>query len=92
VLRSEISEIFSGGQSILIYQHFPHEERAAFIRRMAASLRADTGASSVGCFQTSNVAFLLVCRPEHEMRLVAASNRLSVTWHDQIRPSFNPDL
>ena len=85
LLRRELAEIFALGQSVLVYQHFRREERLAFIERMAATLRAVTGASAISCFRTSHVAFFLVAQPEHEARLRVATTQVVDAWGDQIQ-------
>lgn len=85
VLRREITELFADGHSLLIYQHFRREEREAFIRQLGASLQGDTGAPSVTCFRTANVAFFLLPQYAHEQSLGAAADRVGATWRSQIR-------
>jgi hypothetical protein len=91
VFRAEITELFASGQSIVVYQHFRREERVAFVRRMAGTFRSITNARAVGCLQTSNVAFFMICQPAHEVRLRAAAMSVPATWGDQIRPWFDCD-
>jgi hypothetical protein len=91
VFRTEIAELFASGQSLVVYQHFRREERTRFIRRSADTFRSMTSATAVGCLQTANVAFFLICQPAHEVRLRAAATAVSATWGDQIRSWFDRD-
>jgi hypothetical protein len=84
-LWSEIAAIYQRGQSILVYQHFRREERSRLVAQMVADIRRRTNASSVSCFLTSNVAFFLIRRANHEERLDAATDRIASDWQDQIR-------
>jgi len=89
VLRDEIADLCSRGKSLVLYQHFRREERSAFVGRIAADLRASTGSRSVGCFQTSNVAFFVVAQDEHDSLVRRAAAKVAATWGDQIRPWFD---
>jgi hypothetical protein len=89
VQRSELAALFQGGQSLVVYQHFRREERSAFIARMSADIEAITGAAGVSCFRTSNVAFFVIPRPEHETTLREAAESVAVTWRGQIQPWFS---
>jgi hypothetical protein len=84
VLRAELADLYSAGHSLLIYQHFPREERASFIRRLGATLRSGIGAPTVHCFRTSNVGFFLVPQASHEAALCHASDRVAERWASQI--------
>jgi hypothetical protein len=88
-LQREIEELFAAGHSILVYQHFPREERLAFVRRMAAQFRSVMPASAVGCFQTSNVAFFLLSQPCHAAALRVSADRVLASWGDEITPWFD---
>jgi hypothetical protein len=54
---TEVRDTFSGGASVLVYQHFPREARASYIERLAARLQDETGASTVFSFITPTVSF-----------------------------------
>lgn len=79
--RDEVAATYRAGHSILIYQHFPREERRAFIERIAADLHELAPDSSIWVFLTSHVAFFLVVHPEHESRLTAAATAIAHNNH-----------
>jgi hypothetical protein len=61
----EVFRTFTAGPSVLIYQHFPHEERSGYIRRMTRELRERTRAAVVFSFRTPHVVFLLASQERH---------------------------
>lgn len=65
----EVEATFATGASVLIYQHFPREERTGFIARRLHELQARTGASAVQAFRASNVVFLLGVQLRHRPAL-----------------------
>lgn len=67
--RDEVRVTYGAGHSILIYQHFPREERGGFVRRIADDLCALAPVSEVWVFRTSHVAFFLVTQPKHRFYL-----------------------
>jgi len=77
---TEVREMFAKGASILIYQHFPHEERGEFTARLAARLRTETGAHAVFSFRTPHVLFLLATQARHADSLRTAASGLHVSW------------
>lgn len=61
----EAAGTFSGGSSLLIYQHFIREDRQSFTNRLAGELRARLGAPAVFSFTTPRVLFLLAAQGRH---------------------------
>ncbi len=61
----EVEATFASGASVLIYQHFPREERTGFIARMKAELQARTGAAEIEAIPTSHVLFLFAAHERH---------------------------
>lgn len=84
VFWSEIRRIFSAGHSILLYQHFPHENRLAFISRVASSLGEQLGASEIHSFATQRVAFFLVPQARHKPAFEEGAARVRKTWVGQV--------
>ena len=81
----EIARIWENGSSILIYQHFRRERRAAFIPRMIEELRERTG-GMVGAFRTPRVLFLLATQPRHSRLIRRGIGRVANLWEQQIAP------
>ena len=82
----ELTDLWSEGCSILIYQHFRREERSSFAIRMAKELASKTGASLVEGFSTPHVLFLLAAQQCHADQFTAARMRLPKAWNGHIEP------
>jgi len=81
VFWPEIKETWVRGHSLLLFQHFAHENRADHIRRLMVRLRALAPEASIVPIMTVYVLFLLVAQERHAsaalratVRIVAASN------------------
>lgn len=79
----EVEVTYGAGHSILIYQHFPREERGAFIIRIARILTDAVPNADVWVFRTAHVAFFLLAHPNHTRELNAAAQTLAQTNHHQ---------
>ncbi len=84
ILWSELTDLWHLGKSLLIYQHFPREERDGFISRIRDNLEARLGAGVVHFFSCSHVLFLLVCQEEHAALLGEAARRISEQWKSEV--------
>ena len=58
VYWNELECLWKKGKSILVYQHFPREDRTAFIRRITDKMRSRFHGSRVEAYQTKHVLFL----------------------------------
>jgi hypothetical protein len=81
----EAEAAFGQGHSLLIYQHFPRVERAGYSARLAAELRARTGAARIFRFHTSGVLFLLASQPRHADLLERGAARMKSVWCGQVQ-------
>jgi hypothetical protein len=86
VFWHEVDQIWRGGASILIYQHYRREKRSTFIPRMVNELRRKTGACLVEAFRTPHVLFLLAGQPKHSRVLGLAIGRVAEHWPEEITP------
>ncbi len=86
VTWEEIRGLWEMDRSILIYQHFRRERRAAFAERMLSELRTRTGAEFIEVIRTAHVMFILACQEGHRTQLQKAISLLSQTWRGQIEP------
>jgi hypothetical protein len=84
---SEVSKAFAAKHSILVYQHFPREERNKFAASLAAKLRGSTGGAEVYSFRTRHVIFVLVPRREHIVHFRHVAARVAVEWANQFEVS-----
>ncbi len=84
VYWSELKDTYENGHSILVYQHFPHENRERFVQRRACRLRDELRASDVIAFSTSYVVFFLVQQPRHVSAFANAAHEVQQQWRSQI--------
>lgn len=75
--RDEIAATYANCHSTLVYQHFPREERNAFISRIVADLRTAASGAEVWVFRTAHVAFLLLIHPRHHDVLHASAQSVA---------------
>lgn len=86
VTWQEIQELWEAGCSVLVYQHFRRERRAAFAERMASELRKCTGGRFTKAFRTPHVLFLLASQERHEHRFQEATALVAQRWKHRIEP------
>lgn len=84
VAWKEIEALFGAGCSVLIYQHFPREEREKFAARLGAMLRARTGAF-VTALATSHVIYLMAVQNRHIEYVRNAFARIEDSWGGALR-------
>jgi hypothetical protein len=84
IYRRELSRVWAGHQSIIIYQHFPRQQREKFIASMKRGLREATGGASVFALRTSHVVFLLAPQQRHRERLARAGRLIERNWPGEI--------
>lgn len=73
VFLDELAPVYAAGKSVLVYQHYPRVERAAFAQACAAQLRTFAPDAEIWRFGTSNVLFLLVVNPKTSGDLSSAA-------------------
>lgn len=79
----EVDALWSSGKSLLIYQHFPREKKADFIRRMLQALSEHTPDSLVEAFATPYVVFLMALQPKHDKFHKNILNEVQNNWKDK---------
>jgi len=84
VYWTELQAIYSDGQSILVYQHFPRVVRERFVPFIADRLREELRGSTVVAFSTAHVVFFLVQQPKHAAALARAAREVEQQWLGQI--------
>lgn len=83
----EVERLWEAGSSVLVYQHFCREERAAFTSRLARELQSRTGAASVEVFATPHVLFLLASQSRHAHVFEEAIVSCLPKWRGQVSVS-----
>ena len=81
----ELQGIHEKGASILIYQHFPREDRDAFIARMTADFLRKTAFEEIISFRTSHVVFFLLALNKHMDIFASATQHLINQWGGQFK-------
>jgi hypothetical protein len=70
----EVTDFYSAGKSVLIYQHFPRIKRKAVVNTRLEQLRRAAPDAAIWTFTTAHVVFLLLIHPESRAGLAAAAN------------------
>lgn len=81
----EVEAFWASGKSLLIYQHFPREKRAHFIRRKLGELSHAAPNSLVEAFYTSRVVFFMALQPSHQRFHPAIVDSVQSSWAGQIQ-------
>ena len=76
----EVAQTFHAGHSLLIYQHLPPLPREPFVRRLAVSLRHETGSDLVYSFLTTRIAFLLIPQAQQVAHFAEVASRMQAIW------------
>jgi len=84
----ELVDLYEDGGSLIVYQHFPREERQGYVERLADALMLRTRAPIVGCLRTANVAFFVIPQPQHRDAIVRAALSVEQAWKGQIAAWF----
>lgn len=90
VYRSEVLGAFERGHSVLVYQHFPREHHAQFRQRQMTELAQICRGSNVWCFETTDVAFLLIVHPEHSDTIGTRVSSIGAAWKEGFMECHGP--
>lgn len=80
----ELEAGWERGHSVLVYQHFRREKRAAFIERMAEQMRDRVKAPVAYSFRTAHAVFLLLPKQDHLAELELGISAVRAGWSGQI--------
>jgi len=87
---SELAQFSEADCSILIYQHFPREDRASYIRRRAAEIVEALSDVFVYSFRTAYVGFFLAVRAPSMQRFFRARVKtLEHRWNGQFQVQYH---
>ena len=86
----EMSNTYTSGHSVLIYQHFVRENRESFVERIAAKICAETNAAAIYSFRTPNVVFFLASQAGHADHFSSRAERIASIWGKQILAFQHP--
>ncbi len=83
---ADLRTFLSDNCSLLIYQHFPREERHAYIRRRAAEIAKPFSQVCVYSFQTDHVVFFLVIQASSMRQYFRCRvEKLERSWKSQFQ-------
>jgi hypothetical protein len=88
---NEIELAWARGASLLIFQHFPRQNRERYISRLAGQLKGRVLGGSVIPLVTSNVVYLLACQQRHEIKVGVAVDMIRKMWMGQVCLPTNAD-
>jgi hypothetical protein len=83
---SEVEETYHLGHSLVIYQHFPRQERLSFTERLAQEAIRRLSAPLVDTYTTAHALFLVIGRPEHQAAMARGRVLIQRNWPGQISP------
>jgi hypothetical protein len=90
LFSQELCDAFARGHSVLLYQHFPREERTAFISRLTDQIQKRTGADEIHSFRTANVVLCLIPQEKHKEVLRGPIGRIKEKWDGKINVTSIP--
>ena len=82
---SEAAAAWAAGHSLLVYQHFPREDRDAFVETLRARATAELPGARVTTLRADHALFVLCSRPEHAVALARASNVAAERWAGRVQ-------
>ena len=80
----EIFPFWNRGSSLLIYQHFPRQNREDYTANLASRLQQRIQSAAVFCFRTANVLFLLASQARHANHFRECLDQVRAAWHPDI--------
>lgn len=80
----EIDAAWSHGCSLLIFQHFPRQNRADYIARISTEVSHHVSRGKVIPLVTSNVVYLLAYQPPHQIQAERAVDMILKKWKGQV--------
>jgi hypothetical protein len=80
----EIQRGWSQGSSLLIFQHFPRQNRQEYVSHLSSKVAIHLRGSNIFPLVTSNVVYLLACQPQHKVEIGVAIDTIAKRWASQI--------
>jgi hypothetical protein len=81
----EIQEAYRRNHSLLIYQHFPRENRETYTNRMSAKIFEKCEAEALYSFRTHSVVYFLVLQKQHVESIESVIHHVASVWQDQLK-------
>jgi hypothetical protein len=70
--------------SLIVFQHFPRQNREQYVSRLASQLARHVPGGDVVPLITSNVVYFLACQPRHKVEISLAVEMIAKMWSGQI--------
>jgi|SRR5271157_2085207 len=84
----ELKQIGAEGQSLLLYQHFPREERQKFIEKVVSKVRQELKISDVITYRTDRVVFVLIPQARDKAYYLHQSQDVTRVWGDHLHMKY----
>jgi hypothetical protein len=85
VYWNEMEATWSQGYSLLVFQHFPRQNRLKYISQLTGEFSKRLVGAEVVPIITSNVVYVLAYHPQHKSKAQQAIDSIIKTWLDQVR-------
>ncbi len=76
----EITDAFTTGRSVLIYQHFPRIEREMFVQKLIGQFSTKFPVATSFSFSTPNTVFLLISQPHRRQYFEEKFHETVTAW------------
>jgi hypothetical protein len=91
IYRDEIQAAYSAGHTLLIYQHFPRQERRSFLEKTRDALAPHAPDARIWAFRTADVAYLLLAQPRHAQKIETIVSKASSDWVTFLEIAIRPN-
>jgi hypothetical protein len=81
----ELETMWSRCCSLLVFQHFPRQNRVQYIARLRNEVSKRLVGAEIVPIITSNVVYILAYQPQHKTKAQQAVDLILMTWLDQVR-------
>lgn len=83
----EVEKIWEMGNSLLIYQHYPHIKHERFNAQLVEDVRRKTASSQIEIFETPHVLFLMIVQANHasQISIEKITQEVNRSWSDQFK-------
>ncbi|MFA5810382.1 MAG: hypothetical protein WC935_08660 [Thermoleophilia bacterium] len=80
----ELQAAFQEGHSLLVYQHYPRQDRRAFRGRVSEEIRTRFWPAGLFALSTSSVVYFLIAQPRHQERAREAVASIQDRWTPEV--------
>jgi len=84
VYGRELGAAFEEGHSLLVYQHYPRQDREGFHRRIAHEFATRIRPAALWALATASVVYFLAARAEHLERAETSVEAIRLRWGGEV--------